>query len=306
MRPVGGVHAGHVDETRVDEELEGPDGSGREQRRRIREDRRARSPGRDDPEIPAAGSDRGDDELEDRDATDDLRVARGLVARTQPGVAPLVLEEHDRVLLGGDVERQRDRGALGGTDVPRPPAVRADDHPVHRIEAVAPQRVHQQCVDVARCRQVDRPRARGRGAVGVGVRDAKPAADERRRRHSCLLRRRWKPPKDTRTPRVHPGLASGGEFRQILCPYGGGPGAVDTSVTPSLGKAVAGGAAPASSWRRLPGAPDHRRVPHTTTPRRADMSTTVLGAHHTQSLIPLENRSDTPPRGRLGARALRR
>ena len=93
------------------------------------------------------------------------------------------------------------------------PAAAGSDHDaMYCVETVAPQRVHDQRVDIARGVEVDRTSARRRGAVAVRMRHPKPAADERRRRHNRLLRHRWKPPKDTWTPRVHPGIALGGEF----------------------------------------------------------------------------------------------
>ena len=307
MAPLGGVDAGHVHETGVDEQLERPDRGPGDQRRRIRQDRRASGPGGQSAEVSRGCARRGHDELEDGNAADDLRVARGLVPRAQPGVAALVLEEDDRVLVGRDVEGERDRRALPGTDIAGLGPVRSDNDTMYRVKTVAPQRIHQEGIDVASRRQVDGPRAGRGGAVGIGVRHPKPAADERRRRHTRLLRRRWKPPKDTKTPRVHLSVARRGEIRTYLLPTWSRIPAFryvrltddrKTRCRPRPGYVILAG----FPWVAPP--PAHTRT--VTSPRRADMSTTVLGAHRTPSLTPLENRSDTPSRRRLGARQLRR
>ena len=217
--PLAGIHTREVHEPGIDEELEGPDGARAQERRRIREDRRPGGPRGEVTQVAAVRPGRRDDELEEGDATDQLWVSRGLVPRSQPRVAPVVLEQHDRVLLGRDVESERDGGALTATGVAAPGSVGRDDDSMDVVETVASQRVHDERVDVAGRRQVDRPRARRGRPVCVRVRHPEPAADERRRRrHFASSSAGGSPPRTPGHQGCTPGIASGGETRTQLLP----------------------------------------------------------------------------------------
>ena len=88
-------------------------------------------------------------------------------------------------------------------------------------ETTVPQRIHDDVVDLARCRPVERAGAGPGGgrAVGLGVRDPQPPPDERRRRHAdpsdAVEADRHLPSPGTPGPedsRMHPRLSGGTAF----------------------------------------------------------------------------------------------